>query len=315
MNSLFKEDVKKISEKFLDYSFKDGYDTESANAMSFRWEKSARLETDANFVQYVFEDYLFRYGFKDIREFEEFLSPFETILEIGAGEGKCVDWYLNHSRAHIFALEISNSVYYLNEKYKNEPRVTVIKADAAIHPFKNNTLDFISIEQAISNAPDAHGIFNSLCRALKPGGKIILCLFNRKSFIRQKMDKIIRDNISKLPPERILDISYKFSEIGKILHDCNVEVEIPENFIEFGTLAGKKISLQRFFYYAVFKCFYNPSFTMDKNAEYNLDWYSYPHCNTYVLDEVCNWFFENDMQIEHINSNEANFSIRAIKRT
>lgn len=279
-------------------------------AASFRWDHSNRLEGDSGFQEHQINDLLLRYGFKDLEEFKTYLAPAETILEIGAGEGRLVDWYVKYSTAHVYALEISDSVHYLSEKYKDEPRVTVLKADALKPPFAHGTIDIVSADQCIHHTDYPGEIFDALSKLLKPGGKALLSVYAEKSIVREQMDVIIRDSIAQLPAERIQEIAGKFTEIGQALSDMDVNVKVPEHFTMFGHLAGQEMTLQRFVYYAMFKCFYNPTFTKEKSDEFNHDWYCYPICNKTSVEEAVNWFVRNGLLVEHLDSNPSNINVR-----
>ena len=303
-----------LKDNFIDYSNTSAFDKATDKAASWRWDKSQRLETDKAFIDHQFSDFLLRYGFKNVDAFKKFLTGVRTIAEIGAGEGRLVDWFLQHSHKDtlIYAVEISDSVYYLKEKYRNEPRVTVIKADALNHPFIESSIDFLSCEQSIHHAPDPSAVFDSLCKALNKNSKVIISVFAKKSPVREKFDTIIRDTISKLSNEKKYEISEKFTDIGKILSEIDVKLKVPAAAFEFGNLAGREMTIQRFFYYAIFKCFYNKDFTYEKSVEFTYDWYSYPVCNKTSLDELCNWFMKNEIAILHSDSNDSNVNLRGI---
>lgn len=279
-------------------------------AATFRWDHSARLEGDSGFQEHQIKDFLLRYGLEDIEALKAYLAPAKTILEIGAGEGRLVDWYVKYSTAHVYALEISDSVHYLSQKYKDEPRVTVLKADALKPPFAPGTIDIVSADQCIHHTDYPGEIFDALSKLLRPGGKFLLSVYAEKSIVREQMDTIIRDSIAGLPQERIQEIAGKFTEIGQLLGEMDVNVNVPSHYTMFGHLSGQEMSLQRFVYYSMFKCFYNPEFTKEKSDEFNHDWYCYPICNKTSVEEAVNWYVRNGLLIEHVDSNPSNINLR-----
>lgn len=303
----------KIKDNFINYVHTKKHDVKSDLAASERWKNSLRLEKDKAFAEHQFDDFLLRYGFRSGDDLGNYLSYAETIAEIGAGEGRAVDWYLKYSKAHVFALEISDSVYYLQEKYRDNPRVTVIKADALHHPFKKRSIDFLSCEQSLSNTIDPQKIFFSLAESLNERSKVILSVVARKSNVREKMDLIIRDSIARLREKDKQNAVRKITEIGKLLSEININVKVPGDCSELGTLSGKEMSLQRFIYYAVFKCFYNKEFLFDKSMEFNYDWYCYEKCNKFTLDELCIWYIKNGIRIEYVDVNDSNINLRGGK--
>jgi len=172
----------------------------------------------------------------------------------------------------------------------------------------------LSCEQSIHHAPSPSAVFDSLCKSLSSsGGKVIVSVYAKKSPIREKFDIIIRDTIAKLPEEQKYEIAKRFTDIGKLLSEIGVKVNVPSDAFEFGNLAGREMTLQRFFYYAIFKCFYNDQFTYDKSVEFTYDWYSYPVCNKTSLDELCGWFMKNGIAIHHVDSNDSNINLKGQK--
>lgn len=302
--------------KFFDFLHNEThYDRETEEASSNRWSNIKKLEDDDGFVAHQFNDFCRRYNFKSEEAVRDYLSQVKTVAEIGAGEGRAVDWYLEYSDAIIFALEISDSVYYLNEKYKNEPRVIVVKADALKHPFNDEKIDLLSCEQSIHHAPNPNDIFYSLCQSLSTEGRVLLSVFTEKAPIREKFDLLIRDRISVLEDSEKQEIAKKITSIGKILSDINVDIDIPTSFTEFGNLAGQRIELQRLFYYSVFKCFWNSDYSLEKNIEINFDWYNYPVCSKTSLSEAVSWFMKSELIIEHVDANDSNINIRGYKKS
>ena len=279
---------------------------------TFRWEHSTRLEQDDKFIQHQFDDFLKRYGFENDRDFSKFLENVKTIAEIGAGEGRLVDWFLKYSDATIYALEISDSTKYLKQKYEKTDRVIVIKADALYHPFADGSIDLLSCEQSIHHTDQPGIIFDALANCLAPAGRVLLSIYAQKSPIREKFDCIIREGIAKLSSEEKHEVSKKITDIGRILSEIDVDVEIPADFTEFGDLKGESMSLQRFIYFAVMKCFWNNDFSYDKCVEFNHDWYSYPVCNTVSPEDAKGWFSANQINIDHIDVNHANVNLRGI---
>ncbi len=272
-----------------------------------------RLEKDEGFQDHELNDVIKRYGLKDVEGFKNFLKDTKYIAEIGAGEGRLVDFFLKHSSAHVFALELSDSAYYLKEKYADNDRVTVFKCDAQKHPFKDGSIDLMSCDQCIHHSKDPGAIFDSLSNAVASGGTYILSVYAKKSNIREKMDTIIRDQISALDNDKKLEISEKITEISKILSTIDLDVNVPQEFTEFGNLAGEEMSIQRFFYYAVFKCFWNDDFTFEKSKEFNFDWYSYPICYKTSPEEAVQWFTRNNIHIEHVDFNFSNVNIKGYR--
>lgn len=303
-----------ISGNLINSFAPDAKNSATSEAASFRWANSQRLETDTAFVAQQFDDFTGRYDFKNQAGFEAFLSDKKVFLEIGAGEGRLVDWVIKYSDCLVIAVEISDSVHYLSEKYKDEPRVLVLKGDAIDLPINYGSIDVVSCEQAIHHTDYPGEIFTNLCQYLAVGGQVLLSVYAQKSPQRERFDRIIRDSIAKLSAERKFEVSDAMTSIGKLLYEMKVDVEIPNEPAEYGTISGQKMNIQRFIYYAVMKCFWNPSFSFEKCREFNHDWYSYPKHHTVSFQEAATWFKNNGLAIEHFDVNPSNVNLLGRKK-
>jgi len=303
-----------IKENLVDVLSGDAANLETSQAASYRWANSQRLETDEAFVAQQLQDFLQRYGLKTEENFTSFLKGKEVFLEIGAGEGRLVDWVLKYGDCKVIACEISDSVHYLSEKYKDEPRVLVLKGDAIDLPICKDSIDILACEQAIHHTDYPGQIFSNLCQYLRPSGKVLLSVYAQKSEQRERFDRLIRDTIAQLPAERKLEIAGGMTEIGRLLHEMDVTIDVPADQGAFGLIAGQTISLQRLIYYGVMKCFWNPSFSFEKCQEFNHDWYSYPKHHTVSFQEAAEWYKDNGLSIEHFDVNPSNINLFGTKQ-
>jgi SAM-dependent methyltransferase len=303
-----------ISGNLIDSLSSDSDNLATSQAASFRWANSQRLETDVAFAAQQFDDFTGRYDFRDESGFEAFLKDRKVFLEIGAGEGRVVDWVLKHSDCLVIACEISNSVQYLSQKYKEEPRVLVLKGDAIDLPLQKESIDVIAAEQCIHHTDYPGQIFSNLCTYLTKGGNVLLSVYAQKSEQRERFDRVIRDSIAKMSAERKFEISDAMTQIGKTLYEMNVELDIPDDSNAFGAISGTKMNIQRFLYYTVMKCFWNPSFSFEKCREFNHDWYSYPKHHTVTFEEAATWYKNNGLAIEHFDINPSNVNLLGAKR-
>ncbi len=304
-----------IQGNFIDFLVDSAnFDQLTSAAASWRWKNSARIESDPGFATYQIQEFLMRYGFSSIDELKSFLQPFQIIAEIGAGEGRLADWYLQYSNALIICIEISESAYYLKEKYKDNSRVLVIRADATYSPLGKNSIDLLSTDQCIHHSPNPDKIFNALINSLKENGKVLFSVYAEKSPVRQKFDILIRDTVAQLPEEKRYEFSKQLTQIGKILSEIDLTIYIPEDWDIFGELQGQTMSLQRLLYYTVFKCFWNNQYSLEKNIELTFDWYSYPVCNTISLNQACDWFMKNQLEILHVHTNPSNINLIGRKK-
>jgi trans-aconitate methyltransferase len=114
----------------------------------------------------------------DLQLIEKYLSDSTSIMEVGAGYGRCIDFLLKKKyKAKILAIEQSSQLsFVLLEKYKNEPTVEVIhediktlvvsdKVDVVLWLF-SGMLDFAKEEQPV--------VLKRLRSFLKDNGRLFL---------------------------------------------------------------------------------------------------------------------------------------------
>ena len=103
------------------------------------------------------------------------------------------------------------------------------------------------------------------------------------------------------------------TKFGKALSDLHIEFEIPEDIPMLEMKAGK-YDLQRFFYYHIFKCFWNDRFTFDENNLINFDWYHPAYAWRHTPDELKGWCVENNLDIIWWFEEESGITFRCRKK-
>ena len=92
-----------------------------------------------------------------------------------------------------------------------------------------------------------------------------------------------------------MDACYKIVELGKKLSNLKVDIEIDD--IPFIGVAGGKYPIQRFIYHFFMKCYWNPDLNDEENAVMNYDWYHPQISSRHTMNEVIEWFHEENLQI------------------
>jgi len=113
-----------------------------------------------------------------------------------------------------------------------------------------------------------------------------------------------------MTPEEGWKAMEPLSELGKILGDLNIEIDI-KNKIDLLDIPAGKINLQRFFYWHVLKAFYRPEMTLDEMNHINFDWYAPKNARRHTVEEVRGWCKTLGLEIEHEFAEEAGISVIA----
>src|SRR5207248_7473550 len=101
-------------------------------------------------------------------------------------------------------------------------------------------------------------------RVAKKGGKILIYVYRKKAPIREFVDDYLRTIVSDMPMEQSWQRMEALTSLSKALSETNAEITIAEDLPELGFYKGR-YNLQRFIYYNMMKCFWNPDLSFDHN--------------------------------------------------
>jgi hypothetical protein len=102
------------------------------------------------------------------------------------------------------------------------------------------------------------------------------------------------------------------TKLGQALGELNIELDIPEDIPYLGIEKGK-VNLQRFFYWNMFKAFYQPDWSIEEMNLVNFDWYRPLNCHRHTREEIEQICKESGLEIETLNEQEAGFTVIAKK--
>jgi trans-aconitate 2-methyltransferase len=100
----------------------------------------------------------------------------ERVMDVGCGTGRLTEKLLERlPRGHVVAIDLSENMLqtaraYLTARFAGQ--VTFVRTDAASLPFEN-VADAIFSTATLHWILDHEGLFRSLYRALKPGGRLV----------------------------------------------------------------------------------------------------------------------------------------------
>lgn len=134
-------------------------------------------------------------------------------------------------------------------------------------------------------------------------------VYKKKGPIREFSDDYLRSFTTKMTPEKCYKFAKAITLLGKSLSELKVEFKVPEDIPLLGIKKGKQ-NLQRFFYWNILKCFWNPAFDYKTNVMVNFDWYHPQLAFRYPPEEIKRWFKNEGLTIEHFNVTESGISCR-----
>ncbi|MBS3168180.1 class I SAM-dependent methyltransferase [Candidatus Woesearchaeota archaeon] len=287
-------------------------------AFSFKWAKRNTYESEA--VTKAATKWLFeRYSNGDPKELDCLLNENNTkkiILDIGCGSGySSLAYFGNRLNDHFYlGIDISDAVSVAASRFKEQGvKGEFIKSDLFKLDFiPDFSVDIIFSEGVLHHTDSVHEAIKYLVTKLKVGGLFMFYVYNKKADIREFTDDYIRQKISSLSDEQAWEKLKPLTNLGVQLGKLNIEINVEEDIDLLGIKKGK-LDIQRFFYWNICKLFYRPDYNLDEMNHINFDWFRPLNCHRHTPDEIKNWCYESNLDIEHINIQEAGITIVARK--
>ncbi len=252
--------------------------------------------------------YLERYGWGSSEKLAEFLAKKRFILDAGTGLGRDARRYAENTGGQVFGIDISSGIETAFSQLHHIPNLHLIQADLTRLPFKKGFFDFIACDQVIHHTPNTEKSFKYLVDFLSPGGDIAIYVYKIKGPIREFSDDYIRSYTTGLSAEECYKVSEAITRLGQSLAEMNVEINVPEDIPILEIKAGK-YDLQRFIYWNVMKCFWNPDFDFHANLMVNFDWYHPEDAHRHKPEEVKKWFGDVGLEITHFDVSPSGTSV------
>lgn len=116
----------------------------------------------------------------------DFIKPFDTarftnarVADIGSGTGRFAAGLLEMGAEHVYAVEPSQAISVIENRFKDDPRVTALNIQGAALP-RDLNLDFIISIGVVHHIPTPEPVIKAAYDALKPGGQFIVWLYGKE---------------------------------------------------------------------------------------------------------------------------------------
>lgn len=291
---------------------------QTKSTFAFKWSNKKDSYESEEVKQKVYKWLLERYFNDSKEELNQFfdLHKGQTMLDAGCGNG--------HSAAMIFG-KLLNQISYTGvdiadkaiEQAQLRFKENQIKGEFIANNIQTMDLDrkfdIIFSEGVIHHTSKPFETFENLRNHLKPGGLFMFYVYKKKAPIREFVDDYIRHQLQEMPNEEAWEKLIPFTKLGVKLGELNQEIEIEED-IELLEIPKGTYNLQRFFYWFIFKAYYDPNYPLEAMNHINFDWYSPLNCFRFHPDEIETWLKENDFDIEKFKVEESGITAIARKR-
>jgi SAM-dependent methyltransferase len=187
-----------------------------------------------------------------------------------------------------------------------------IQADITDLPLPDNSIDVIFSEGVLHHTDSTQRALESLAKRLRPGGRFLFYVYKTKGPIREFTDDYLRARLAHMPPEQAWAAMLPLTELGQTLGDLDVTIDVPRP-IDLLKIPAGPISLQRFFYWHVFKAFHHPDLTLEELNHINFDWYAPANAHRQTPAQVEQWCRECGLAIERLIVQEAGITVIARK--
>jgi arsenite methyltransferase len=217
-------------------------------------------------------------------------------------------------RVRYLGIDVSSAVESAAERLAEHVADSAfMQASLMALPLPPDSVDVIFAQGVLHHTDSTRGALAALAAKLKPGGRFLFYVYRRKGPIREFTDDFIRGKLQGMSPEDAWRAMMPLTQLGKLLGDMKIEVDVPEAIESLQIPAGK-IDLQRLIYWHVFKAFHHPEMSLEELNHINLDWYVPANAHRQTPEEVRQWCAELGLVIEREHLQESGITVIARKR-
>ena len=282
------------------------------DAFSSKWEKYNTYYHDKKWFLKQQNWFVSRFGWKTLKNLNNFLKTRHRILDAGTGIGNSAKLFSANPKAEIFAIDASSSIDFAYKRYGNVSNVHFLQADLRNLPFRKNFFDFICSDQVLHHTKDTETSFKYLTKFLENKGLISIYVYNRKGPMREFADDYIRSRTIKMSEKECVEFSKDMTYLGRSLAKLKKKITIPRD-IELLKIKAGTYDVQRFFYWNFLKCFWAEDGNFERSVGVNFDWYFPKFAYRHTPKEVNKWFSDVNVKITHFNEIESGISVTGTK--
>jgi len=195
----------------------------------------------------------------------------KLVLDAGCGMGRYAEVASRYG-ARVIGIDLSRAVEAARQNLADRDNVQILQANLLKLPFPDQTFDFIYSIGVLHHTPNCETTFRGLVRLLKPGGTIVIWLYQGYNRTSYRLSDIYRKITTRLPNRLLHAMCYVAVPI--------YYVDVALNKIHLGPLAQ------------IIRIMLPVSHHPDWRWRVldTFDWYSPQYQSKHTYEEVFGWF-------------------------
>ncbi len=289
---------------------------QTADSFGFKWNKEDLFD-QAEYLASVRSWLIERYGEIETAPWWADYGPQPLILDAGCGAGmSAIELFQDRlGSSRYLGVDVSSAVDVARDRFgKRGLGGGFVQCDLNSIPLGHASVDIAFSEGVLHHTDSTADAFAAVARHIKPGGRFLFYVYAKKGPVREFTDDYLRDQLKSLPVQEAWDAVLPLTQLGKILGELDIEIDVPEDIALLDIPKGK-IDLQRLFYWHVCKAFYRPDWSVQQMNSVNYDWFAPTNAHRHTPEEVRSWCADAAMTIERQIVEPAGITVIARKNT
>jgi ubiquinone/menaquinone biosynthesis C-methylase UbiE/uncharacterized protein YbaR (Trm112 family) len=195
----------------------------------------------------------------------------KLVLDVGCGMGRYAEVASRYG-ARVVGIDLSRAVESARQNLADRENVQILQANILKLPFADESFDFIYSIGVLHHTPNCEASFRGLVRLLKPGGTIVIWLYQGYNRTSYRMSDIYRKITTRLP--------------NRVLHSL-CYVAVPMYYVD-GILNKLFLRPVAQILRIALPLNYHPSWRW--RVLDTFDWYSPKYQSKHTYEEVFGWY-------------------------
>jgi SAM-dependent methyltransferase len=185
------------------------------------------------------------------------------VLDAGCGGGR-YSRVVGEAGATVVGADHSTAVEKAAKLCGHLPDVGFVQADLKRLPFEPSSFDVAFSIGVMHHDANTRGVFDSVARMVKPGGRLAVWLYRRNQWWQESVNSALRRRSVRLDPERL----ERLCRVGAFLGGIPVLKQTLNKIVNFSAHPNWENRLCDTF-----------------------DWYAPEYQHHHTLTELCDWFY------------------------